>query len=109
MASPMADDAEPPPPDDPVQVGLEQFQRAALEAIRAGRAMLDAAETMLQDPQAAETLVRTVTDVARTATETVAGFAARGWPARSTDRGDEGDSGSDDDGPGSGFERISVD
>lgn len=105
----MADDAEPPPPDDPLQVGLEQFQRAALEAIRAGRAMLDAAETMLQDPRAAETLVRSVTDVARTATETVAGFAARGWPARSDRGGDGDDGGPDDDGSAGGFERISVD
>jgi hypothetical protein len=104
----MADDPERPAPDDPLQVGLEQFQRAALEAIRAGRVMLDAAETMLQDPRAAETLVRTVTDVARTATETVAGFAARGWPARPPDRGDDG-APDDDDGSGGGFERISVD
>jgi hypothetical protein len=87
--------------DDPIHAGLEQFQRAALEAIKAGRAMLDAAESMVQDPKAAEHLVRTVTDVARTATETVAGFAARARPpASEPDDGDE---------PPDGFERIRVD
>jgi len=80
----MTDDADDAPGrDDPLQAGLEQFQRAALEAVRAGRAMLDAAESMLQDPKAAEHLVRTVGDVARTATEAVAGFAARARPERS--------------------------
>jgi len=106
MRATMADDTE-PSPDDPIQVGLEQFQRAALEAIRAGRAMLDAAESMLQDPRAAETLVRTVSDVARTATETVAGFAARARPADPSAGGGDGDP--DDGGPAGGFERISVD
>jgi len=87
---------------DPLQAGLEQFQRAALEAIRAGRAMLDAAESMVQDPRAAESLVRTVTDVARTAGEAVAGFAAR---AR-TDGGHD-DDGRDDPDDG-GVQRIPV-
>lgn len=92
---------------DPVQAGLEQFQRAALEAIRAGRAMLDAAEAIVQDPNAADTVVRTVGGVARMATEAVAGFAAGGHRCddaggRSTDRS-EGE-----DPPDDGFERISV-
>lgn len=107
----MADDTE-PPHDDPIQAGLEQFQRAALEAIRAGRAMLDAAESMLQEPGAAEQLVRTVADVARTATETVAGFAARAArPDRSGPPGpdEEVDPDDPDDGPPAGFQRLSVD
>jgi hypothetical protein len=100
MAGAMDDDR---PADDPLHAGLEQFQRAALEAIRAGRAMLDAAESMVQDPRAAEHLVRTVTDVARTAGETVAGFASRVRPTA----GDPADH--RDDGPSDGFERIRVD
>jgi len=92
---------------------MEQFQRAALEAIRAGRAMLDAAESMLQEPGAAEHVVRAVADVARSATETVAGFASRSWPGRPPQPepgGDHPDHPDDpDDGPGPGFQRISVD
>jgi hypothetical protein len=121
MASTMQDDpidaASEPAPDgasgahgdgtDPVAAGLEQFQRAALEAIRAGRAMLDAAESMLQDPRAAETVVRTVGAVARAATETVAGFAA-GRARGADDEPDDGPGARDDDPPDGGFERISV-
>lgn len=93
---------------DPVQAGVEQFQRAALEAIRAGRAMLDAAESVLQDPAAAESVVRSVGAVARGATEAVAGFAAGHWPAARPAAGDAADDDTDDD-PPDGFERISVD
>lgn len=94
---------------DPVQTGIEQFQRAALEAIRAGRAMLDAAESVLQDPNAAEAVVRTVGTVARNATEAVAGFTNGRWPTprpggATTDP--EDDAGDDD--PPDGFERITV-
>ncbi|HEX4903481.1 MAG TPA: hypothetical protein VFV42_11765 [Acidimicrobiales bacterium] len=105
---------EPGPADEVLQAGIEQFQRAALEAIRAGRAVLDAAESMLQHPGAAEQVVRTVAEVARSATETVAGLAGRGWAARSSPAGadDPGadDPGDDDpdEGPPPGFQRISV-
>jgi len=99
----MAADTE-PDGADPVQAGLEQFQRAALEAIRAGRAMLDAAETMVQDPRAAEHLVRTVTDVARSAGEAVAGFASRARPDRDRDADGE----DPDDGDGGGVQHIPV-
>lgn len=93
---------------DPVQVGIEQFQRAALEAIRAGRAMLDAAESVLQDPKAAESVVRSVGSVARTATEAVSEFAAGRWTsARSESAPDDG--GDEDPGPPDGFERITID
>lgn len=96
---------------DPVQAGIQQFQRAALEAIRAGRAMLDAAESVLQDPDAAESVVRSVGAVARNATEAVAGFAAGRWPtAAPSPSGDEhADADDEDEGPPDGFERISVD
>ena len=69
--------------------------------------MLDAAESMLQDPRAAETVVRTVGAVARTATETVAGFAA-GRARGAHDEPDDGPAAGDDDPPDGGFERISV-
>ncbi len=113
------DDTTPPGPDDAVRAGLEQFQRAALDAVRAARTMLEAAEAVLQDPAAAKAIADTVTAFGRTATEAVAGFAAS-WPPptgrRSADDQDpvapqDGASGSGnhDDGPDGGFERISVD
>jgi len=92
---------------DPVQVGIDQFQRAALEAIRAGRAMLDAAESVLQDPKAAESIVRSVGSVARTATEAVSGFAAGRW-ATGQAEADTADEGEDPE-PPDGFERITID
>lgn len=93
---------------DAVQAGLEQFRRAALEAIKAGRAMLDAAEAVVRDPQAAEAVIRTVGSVARTATEAVAGFAAgRGAPGQEGGA-DEPGRGTPDDPPDDGLERISV-
>jgi hypothetical protein len=90
---------------DPLQVGIEQFQRAALDAIRAGRAMLDAAESVLQDPEAAESVVRTVGAVARTATEAVSGFAAGRWATGRPEAGDDEDADPD---PPEGFERITI-
>lgn len=104
-----ADPADTPGPDgdaaDPVQAGIDQFQRAALEAIRAGRAMLDAAESILQDPAAAEAVVRSVGTVARNATEAVAGFATGRWPAPGPTPDPDPDA---DEDPPDGFERISV-
>ena len=105
-----ADDAD--PAADPVQLGLEQFQRAALDAIRAGRAMLDAAESVLQDPKAAESVVRSVGSLARTATEAVSGLAAGRWAeAKPGDASrDETEDRDDEDGdPPDGFERITID
>ena len=104
---------DPTEPDDadatgsvPLQIGIEQFQRAALEAIRAGRAMLDAAESVLQDPKAAESVVRSVGSVVRTATEAVAGFApgrgSTGQPEADRDDGEEPER-------PDGFERITID
>lgn len=107
---PSADPTDPTGPEesgsDAVQAGIEQFQRAALEAIRAGRAMLDAAESVLQDPGAAESVVRSVGSIARTATDAVAGFAAGRWPTPGAAGGTDGTDGDED--PPEGFERISV-
>lgn len=60
----------------PGGAAAEQFRQAALEAVRAARAMLDAAEAVIRDPSTLDSVVRTVAGVARTATETVSGFAA---------------------------------
>jgi hypothetical protein len=67
----------------------EQFRQAALEAVRAARAMLDAAEAVIRDPSTLDSVVRTVAGVARTATETVSGFAAGAASGRA--RRDEGE------------------
>lgn len=94
---------------DAVQAGVEQLQRAALEAIRAGRALLDAAESVLQDPGAAEAVVRSVGSVARNASEAVVGFTSGRRPTARTGDGPDGeDAGAPDDDPPDGFERISV-
>ena len=94
---------------DAVQAGLEQFRRAALEAIKAGRAMLDAAETVVRDPRAAEAVIRTVGTVARSATEAVAGFTARrGGPDDDVRRTEARGTSAPEDPPDDGFERISV-
>ena len=87
----------------------EQFQHAALEAVRAARLMLDAAERVIRDPSSLEPMIRGAAGVARTATETVAGFAAAaGTPQaqRTRTRADEGSDDPDD--PDEGYEPISV-
>lgn len=80
---------------------VEQFQRAALDAVRAARALLDAAESVIQEPAAIEAMVKTVTSVARSASEAVVGFAAAAG-------GDYTDHTDDDDGGPDGFENIPV-
>lgn len=105
---PDSDDPGAELPGDAVQAGLEQFQRAALEAVRAARTMLEAAESVLQEPEAAKAIADTVTAFARTATETVAGFAAGAWPPERT-RSDAGGDARHDDPPDDGVERIQVD
>lgn len=109
-----ADGADPGPPPDPAAdpaswPGVDQFQRAALDAIGAARVMLEAAEHLVRDPAAIEAVVRTVAAVARSATETVSGFAAEARartpgapPTASTDAPDAPD---DDD---RGYQRISL-
>ena len=90
------------PTRDPADLGsaaVEQFQRAALDAVKAARALLDAAESVIQEPAAIEAMVKTVTTVAKSASEVVAGFAA-GGNATSSDQ---------DDGGADGFEHIRVD
>lgn len=81
-------------------VAVEQFQRAALDAVRAARALLDAAESVIEEPAALEAMVKTVTAVAKSAADAAAGFMASSARVAPDEN---------DDGPGDGFERISVD
>lgn len=75
--------------DDKVQEGLEHLQAAAREMIRATRSLLDAAEELVDDPKAVQSLVGTFASVAQAA-------AARFRPGPApASRGDDGD---DDDG-----------
>lgn len=92
-----------PDSDDALAAGVEQFQRAALEALRAARSMLDAAESIVQDPKAIESVISSVAGLARDATSAVAGFAT--GASRS---GSEPEADPDVD-VGRGFETIDVD
>lgn len=98
------EDGSDDPVTDPAAAAVDQLQKAALEAVRAARAMLDAAESVLEDPAALDSVVRTMTTMARSAGETVAGFAATATAAA---RGASPDDGDDE--AGEGFERIRVD
>ena len=115
----LAMDDSPDPEDrdggtNPGLAGVEQLQRAALEAVQAARAVLDVAESMIREPAAVEALVQTVSAMARTATESFAGFAA-GMSTDATARSTTSDASPDaadheaDDGPDDGYHRISVD
>lgn len=86
-------------PDDGPGAPIEQFQRAALDAVYAARAFLDAAERMIEEPAALEAVVDTVNAVVRQASEVVADFAGRPREHPATD----------DDDPGTGYESIHVD
>jgi hypothetical protein len=91
--------------------GAEQFQRAALDAVRAARALLDAAEKVLADPAALDSVIRAAAGMARSATDTVAGFASAAAPsARGTDGPPDapGEDRAEPEEPG-GFESIRVD
>lgn len=60
--------------------GVEAFQQVALEAVRAARAMLDAAESMIRDPATLESVISTVAGVARSATGAVVDFTTAAAP-----------------------------
>lgn len=105
---------------DAVKAGAEQFQQAALDALAAARAMIDAAESIVKEPGAVESLVVTITDLARTGTEAVSKMAADAGfgrpstqaPRRSADVPDPGGDGApaprDDDVADGGFESIDL-
>lgn len=75
--------------DPSVQAGLDHLQRAAHEVIAASRALLDVAEDLVDDPQAASGLVDLLGSVAGMAARRVSGVVALG------PRHDDGD-GNDD-------------
>ena len=88
---------------------LEHLQQAALEAVRATRALLDAAESAIRDPTALEGVIRTAAGLARTTTETVAGFAAgMREPGGGDGRRTDGSRHRDDPDAGTGYHDIAV-
>lgn len=97
--------------------GVEQLQRAALEAVHAARAVLDVAESMIREPAAVEAMINTVSAMARTATESFSGFAsgmaanqASRHGARENDEphGSDVDPESDDDPDDGTYQRIDL-
>ena len=90
------------PMEDPrVQAGLEHLQRAAREVIAASRALLDAAEDLVEDPKAAGSVLDLLGEVA------ARGRAAVGRiPGAGASAADHGDGDDPDDGPS--VQRIPV-
>jgi hypothetical protein len=70
--------------DDRAREGLEHLQTAAREMIAAARAMLDVAESLLNDPTTAATVLSAVGSLARLAAH--AGGSSDGEEASPTDR-----------------------
>lgn len=80
------------PRDDHAREGIEHLQAAAREMIRATRSLLDAAEELVDDPKAVQSLAGTIATVAQAAasrlrTDRGSGAAPRG------DEDDDGDDG----------------
>lgn len=103
-------EADPDAPDPRVSdagAPAEQFQRAALDAIRAARAMLDAAEAVVADPKVIDSFVHTVTAMARSTGETVVGFATGMAAERAQPTAGPGED--HEEGGDGGYERIVVD
>lgn len=80
-------------PEDLARAGVEHLQAAAKEVIQATRSLLDAAEELVDDPSAVQSLVGTIASVAQAAAMRL--------------RGEAGDSGPDDD-DGGRVQRIRV-
>lgn len=75
----MTADPSPDPLDDPrVQAGMEHLQRAAREAIAAGRALLDAAEDLVDDPRSAAGVLEALASLAQRGRSAVADATAEG-------------------------------
>lgn len=72
-------------PEDLARAGVEHLQTAAREVIKATRNLLDAAEEVVDDPDAVQNLVRSFTSVAQAAASRLRTEAARG------ESGDEDD------------------
>ena len=72
-------------PEDLARTGVEHLQAAAREVIQATRSLLDAAEELVDDPSAVQSLVGTIASVAQAAAGRL-----RGQP---DDPGDDDDDG----------------
>lgn len=72
--------------EDHARAGMEHLQAAAREVIQATRSLLDAAEEIVEDPAAVQSIVGTITSLAQ---------AAAGRLRQDGEPGSEGD---DDDG-----------
>jgi len=88
-----------------VQEGLDHLQRAARETISAMRALLDAAEELVEDPRGAETLAATLGSLAEAATRSNPLRGMFGPRPSTTAEGDHDHPDGDDDG---GVQRIPV-
>lgn len=69
-------DAHDPDASGDASPGVDQLQQAALDAVAAVRALLDAAESVIRDPDAIQAVTGTIVDVANSAVE-VMGDAVR--------------------------------
>lgn len=91
--------------DDPrVVAGIEHLQRAAREVIAASRALLDAAEDLVDQPDGLSRLAGVVADLGDLAGRTVRAATGGAGPARGGS-GSDGAEGPDDDPP---VQRIPV-
>jgi hypothetical protein len=76
-------------PEELAKAGLEHLQAAAREVIQATRSLLDAAEELVDDPSAVQSLVGTIASVAQAAAGRVRG-ATPGAGDGPDDDGDDG-------------------
>ncbi len=75
-------------PEDLARAGVEHLQAAAREVIQATRSLLDAAEELVDDPAAVQSLVGTIASVAQAAAGRLRSHG--GTPSAHDDEGDDG-------------------
>lgn len=98
-------------PGRAVAPGMEQFQRAALDAVRAARSMLDAAEAVLADPKSQQLVLDSIAALGRVGADAIGGLlggAAAPQAPRAANAADDVDDGAGDGDGDDGFERITV-
>ena len=67
-------------PEDLARAGVEHLQAAAREMIQATRSLLDAAEELVDDPSAVQSLVGTIASVAQAAAVRLRGETSGSGP-----------------------------
>lgn len=77
--------------DDHAREGMEHLQAAAREVIKATRSLLDAAEEMVDDPAAVQSLVGTIASVAQAAAGRLRANGAGRSSSSSSDDDDDDD------------------